>query len=78
MNPHLNDVHHFGSLKVHSHIFVPSGEVVPKNPARFHAPGLLSYLAGLSQGTEVFRMAEERFLLGGGGLFTPYSKYPCF
>ena len=33
--------------------------MVPKNPARFHAPGLVAYLSGLAQGTEVFRMAED-------------------
>ena len=34
-------------------------QVVPKNPARFNPPGLAAFLAGLAQGTEVFRMAEE-------------------
>ena len=33
-------------------------EVVPKNPARFNPPGLVAYLSGVAQGTEVFRMAE--------------------
>ena len=40
-------------------------EVVPKNPARFNPPGLVAYLSGVAQGTEVFRMAE----VGGGFLF---------
>ena len=37
-----------------------AAQVVPKNPARFNPPGLVAFLSGLAQGTEVFRMAEER------------------
>ena len=37
-----------------------AAQVVPKNPARFNPPGLAAFLSGLAQGTEVFRMAEER------------------
>ncbi|CAJ1415169.1 unnamed protein product [Effrenium voratum] len=51
--------HRTSFMVAHDWTITENYYVVPKNPARFHAPGLLSYLAGLSQGTEVFRMAED-------------------
>eukprot|EP00913_Durusdinium_trenchii_P020052 g18846.t1 len=47
---------------VHDWILTENYYVVPKNPARFHPPGLFAFLSGVAQGTEVFRMAEEREL----------------
>ncbi|CAK9115066.1 unnamed protein product, partial [Durusdinium trenchii] len=51
--------HQTSFMVVHDWILTENYYVVPKNPARFHPPGLFAFLSGVAQGTEVFRMAED-------------------
>lgn len=51
--------HQTSFMVVHDWILTENYYVVPKNPARFNPPGLVAYLSGVAQGTEVFRMAED-------------------
>lgn len=46
-------------MVTHDWMLTENYYVVPKNPARFNPPGLATFLLGISQGTEVFRMAED-------------------